>query len=485
MNNNIIFNQEDRERKITKKFEGIYKAKNLKNHYDTKLLNEVVNIVEDPHIIINDFDKKYLELPKEIIISTLQNHQRYFPIFNNKDEITNFFLVVANKKDTNNIIKDGNKRVVEARLADAKFFWDKDKSKNLIKQIVNLKDIKFYENLGSIFDKTQRLRKLSGMLADDLNLNREKVEVAASISKSDLCSDLVNEYPDLQGLMGKYFALSQGFEEDISNALSDHYLPIGNNSSTPKKPISYAVAIADKIDTLVGFFIINEKPTSSKDPFALRRSAIGLLRTIIDNKLNLKLRNIITYSIKLFEQQGVSIINESSENELLLFLKERMKNILRDKNIKSDIIEASVSSYFSDNYLDLYRKNTLMNKYINKEIGKNAISSYKRAYNIIESAQKDLSGKPDAVLFRKDEEKHLFEKLNEIRKSFTFHEQEKDYEKLLLSLSEIKIFTDQFFDNVIVNDDNSDIKNNRLELLKMFCNVFNNFINFSKLEGIS
>ena len=236
---------------------------------------------------------------------------------------------------------------------------------------------------------------------------------------------------------------------------------------------------------MVGFFIINEKPTSSKDPFALRRSAIGLLRTIIDNKLNLKLRNIITYSIKLFEQQGVSIINESSENELLLFLKERMKNILRDKNIKSDIIEASVSSYFSDNYLDLYRKNTLMNKYINKEIGKNAISSYKRAYNIIESAQKDLSGKPDAVLFRKDEEKHLFEKLNEIRKSFTFHEQEKDYEKLLLSLSEIKIFTDQFFDNVIVNDDNSDIKNNRLELLKMFCNVFNNFINFSKLEGIS
>ena len=485
LNNNIIFNQEDRERKIIKKFEGIYKTKNLKNHYDTKLLNEVVNIVENPHIIINDFDKKYLELPKEIIISTLQNHQRYFPIFNKEDEITNFFLVVANKKDTNNIIKDGNKRVVEARLADAKFFWDKDKSKNLIKQIVNLKDIKFYENLGSIFDKTQRLRKLSGMLADDLNLNREKVEVAASISKSDLCSDLVNEYPDLQGLMGKYFALSQGFEEDISNALSDHYLPIGNNSSTPKKPISYAVAIADKIDTLVGFFIINEKPTSSKDPFALRRSAIGLLRTIIDNKLNLKLRNIISYSIKLFEQQGVSIINKSSENELLLFLKERMKNILRDKNIKSDIIEASVSSYFSDNYLDLYRKNTLMNKYINKEIGKNAISSYKRAYNIIESAQKDLSGKPDAVLFRKDEEKHLFEKLNEIRKSFTFHEQEKDYEKLLLSLSEIKIFTDQFFDNVIVNDENSDIKNNRLELLKMFCNVFNNFINFSKLEGIS
>ena len=485
LNNNIILNHEEREQKIIKKFESFYKVKNFKNLYDLKLLKEVTNIVEDPQVLLIDFDKKYLELPKEIIISTLQNHQRYFPIIDKKDEITNFFLVVTNKKDTNNLIKDGNKRVVEARLADAKFFWDKDKSKNLIKQIAKLKDVKFYEGLGSVYDKTQRLRKLSGMLADEFNLNKEKAEIAASISKSDLCSDLVNEYPDLQGLLGKYFALSQGFEEEVSNAISDHYLPLGNNSMTSKKPISYIVAISDKIDTLVGFFLINEKPTSSKDPFALRRSAIGLLRTIIDNKLNLKLRNLISYNIKLLEEQGVRKTNENSENEILNFLKERMKNILKDKNIKNDIIEASISSYFSDNYFDLYKKNTLMNKYINKEAGINAISSYKRAFNIVESAKENLSGRPDAVLFRKDEEKHLFEKLNEIRKSFTVNEQDKDYEKLLLSLSEVKIFTDKFFDNVIVNDDNNDIKNNRLELLKMFCNTFNNFINFSKLEGIS
>ncbi len=485
LNNNIILDHEDREKIIIKKFENFYKIKNFKSHFDGKLLKEVTNIVEDPHVLLIDFDKRYLELPKEIIISTLQNHQRYFPIFVKKGEITNFFLVVANKKDTNHIIKDGNKRVVEARLADAKFFWDKDKSKNLIKQIAKLQNIKFYEGLGTIYDKTLRLRKLSGMLSDEFNLNKEKAEIAASISKSDLCSDLVNEYPDLQGLMGKYFAVSQGFEEDVSNAISDHYLPLGNNSTTSKKPISYVVAIADKIDTLVGFFLINEKPTSSKDPFALRRSAIGLLRTIIDNKLNLKLRNLISYNIKLLEEQGVKKINENSENEILNFLKDRMKNILKEKNIKNDIIEASISSYFSDNYFDLYKKNKLMNKYINKEVGINAISSYKRAFNIVESAKGNLLGRPDAVLFRKDEEKHLFEKLNEIRKFLTVNEQDKDYEKLLLSLSEIKIFTDKFFDNVIVNDDNSDIKNNRLELLKMFCNTFNNFINFSKLEGIS
>ena len=247
---------------------------------------------------------------------------------------------------------------------------EKDKSKNLIKQIAKLKDIKFYENLGSIYDKTQRIRKISGMLADNLNLNKEKAEIAASISKSDLCSDLVGEYPDLQGLMGKYFALSQGFDDEVSNAVSDHYLPIGNSSQTPRKPISYTVAIADKIDTLIGFFLINEKPSISKDPFALRRSAIGLLKTIIDNKLNLKLRYLIDYNIKLYTEQGVKNENENIENELLSFLRERMKSILKDKNIKNDIIEASVSSYFSDNYFDLYKKNTLMNKYISKEAGK-------------------------------------------------------------------------------------------------------------------
>ena len=485
LNNKIVLDQKERESKIISKFKSVCKSKNFKNSYDEKLLKEVINIVEDPHVLLIEFNKRYLELPKEVIISTLQNHQRYFPIFDSKEQITNNFFVVINKKDENNVIKEGNKRVVEARLSDAKFFWEKDKSKNLIKQIAKLKDIKFYENLGSIYDKTQRIRKISGMLADNLNLNKEKAEIAASISKSDLCSDLVGEYPDLQGLMGKYFALSQGFDDEVSNAVSDHYLPIGNSSQTPRKPISYTVAIADKIDTLIGFFLINEKPSSSKDPFALRRSAIGLLKTIIDNKLNLKLRYLIDYNIKLYTEQGVKNENQNIENELLSFLRERMKSILKDKNIKNDIIEASVSSYFSDNYFDLYKKNTLMNKYISKEAGKNAINSYKRAYNIIESSKENLTGRPDAVLFRKDEEKFLFEKLNEIRKTFTNIEQEKDYEKLLLSLSEIKIFTDKFFDNVIVNDDNNDIKNNRLELLKMFCNTFNNFINFSKLEGIS
>jgi len=482
--NKIIVNHQEREEIILKKINSFSQSKQYKEHLNPKLLEEVVNIVEDPNLLHVSFNKDYLKIPQEIIISTLEKHQRYFPIFDSRDRLTNYFFVVANKKDEKKLITQGNKRVVEARLADAKFFWDKDRSKNLIKQIANLKSVTFYEKLGTIYDKTQRLRQLAGLLSDDLNINKEKVQVAASISKSDLCSDLVGEYPELQGVMGKYFALAQGFEEDVANSVSDHYLPTGLTSVLPKKPFSYSISIVDKIDTLVGFFVIDEKPTSSKDPFALRRAAIGLLRIIIENKLSFKLRDLINYAIRLYQEQGVKIINEKTEQQVLEFIKERMRNVLKLKNIKPDIIEASVSSHAGDNFLALYVKTILMNKYKNKGIGLNAISSYKRASNILDKAGKGIVGRPDAVLFRKEEEKILHEKINEIRKAFTVKDDNKDYENLLIRLSDTKESTDNFFDNVVVNDENHDIKNNRLELLKLFCNTFDNFIDFSKLEGL-
>ena len=481
--NKIIVDHQEREEIILKKISSFSQSKQYKKTLNLKLLEEVVNIVEDPNLLHVSFSKDYLEIPREILVSTLEKHQRYFPIFDSRDRLINYFFVVANKKDEKKLITQGNKRVVEARLADAKFFWDKDRSKNLIKQIANLKSVTFYEKLGTIYDKTQRLRRLAGLLSDDLNINKEKVQIAASISKSDLCSDLVGEYPELQGVMGKYFALAQGFDEDVANSVSDHYLPTGLTSALPKKPFSYSISIVDKIDTLVGFFAIDEKPTSSKDPFALRRAATGLLRTIIENKLSFKLRDLISYAFRLYQDQGVEIKNEKTVQEVLEFIKERMRNVLKLKSIKTDIIEASISSHAGDNFLALYAKTLLMNKYKNKGIGLNAISSYKRASNILDKVGKEIIGRPDAVLFRKNEEKILHEKINEIRKAFTVKDDNKDYERLLIKLSDTKEPTDNFFDNVVVNDENQDIKNNRLELLKMFCNTFDNFIDFSKLEG--
>ena len=440
-------------------------------------------MVDKPRIIVAKFDKNYLKLPKEVIKSTLQSHQKYFTLIDHKGRINNEFIIVINKKDAKKLIKIGNERVVEARLSDASFFWERDKSLNLIKQINKLKKIIFYENLGTIYDKTQRLRQMAYFISDQLNLNKEKIEIAASISKSDLVSDLVGEFPELQGVMGKYFASNQGFGDDISLAISEHYLPVSISSSVAKKPISYALSILDKLDTLVGFYLINEKPTSSKDPFALRRAAIGLLRTIIENNLTVKIRDLIDYFIKIYLKQGVTQSNNEVNKELITFFRERMKNILKEKKIRTDIIEASISSHLSDDFLELYKKTLIMNKFISKDSGKNAVSTYKRASNILDQETLDSKNGPDAVLFKQDEEKELFERINNIRKVFTLREERKDYEKHLKLLSETKSSTDKFFDKVKVNDENQDLKNNRLELLQILCSTFNSFIDFSKLEG--
>jgi len=291
----------------------------------------------------------------------------------------------------------------------------------------------------------------------------------------------------LQGVMGKYFAIEQGFETDVSLAISDHYLPTGVNSEVPKKPISIAVSLIDKIDILVGFFGINEKPTSSKDPFALRRTAIGLLRTIIENKLSVQLKDIINYSIVIYEEQNTKFINNLVTKEVLIFLRERFKNILKDKKIRNDIIEAVDSSHADNDFLALYKKCSIINKNISKDICKNIIGTYKRASNIIEkelkSKKEEISGQPELFLFRKDEEKHLYNKINEIRQYFSSAKKQESYDETLKLLAEAKPTTDNFFDNVIVNDENSDIKKNRLKLLQMFCKTYNNFIDFSKVEG--
>ena len=481
--NEIILDHNERSEYILKKIISICKKKPCKETINQSLLTEVSNLVDKPNIITATFDKSYLELPKEIIRSTLQTHQRYFTLVDLKDRMLNEFIIVANNKDEKKLIKTGNERVVEARLSDANFFWNRDKSYNLIKQINKLKKIVFYENLGTVYDKTQRLRKMAYFISDQLNINKEKLEIASSVSKSDLASDLVSEFPELQGEMGKYFALNQGFEQDVSNAISEHYLPIGNSSIIPKKPISYSLSILDKLDNLVGFYLINEKPTSSKDPFALRRSAIGLLRTIIENNLVIKISDLIDYFIRIYLDQGVKEKNTQSKKELINFLRERMKNILKEKRIRTDIIEASISSHNNDNFLELYKKTLIMNKFISKELGKNAVSTYKRASNILEQERLISKDGPDAVLFKEEEEKELFERINIIRKAFTVKEDRKNYEEHLKLLSDTKLSTDKFFEKVKVNDDNNDIKNNRLELLQILCSTFNTFVDFSKLEG--
>ena len=482
----IVIDQNKRKKIIELELLKKSKRKNLTIEISDKLLNEVTDLVNKPNILACKFDDKFLQIPKEILINTMQFHQKYFHTFDNKGNITNNFLVVANNKDNKGFIKSGNERVVNARLSDAQFFWEKNKSNNLVKQVSKLKLINYFKGLGTYFDKIQRMRKLGGMISDELLISKEKVELSATICKVDLLSDIVGEFPELQGIMGSYFAEFQGFDKEISLAIREQYLPAGINSKTPKKLFSIALSLTDKLDTLVGFFGIDQKPTSSKDPFALRRLALGVIRLLLENKKEFKLKDLINYSSNLYQEQGFDLSNKTLHKDLTNFLIERLKNYMKEKNIRSDIIEASINSYGINNIVKGYNKALILNKLINQEIGQALVISYKRASNILDHELKnqelELSNAVDPLLFKNDFEKNLYKKINDLRKYFASINKDENYELSLSNLAESKSIIFNFFDNVIVNDEDKTIQKNRLELLQMLRKTFDNYLNFSTIE---
>ena len=482
----VTIDQDKRKEFIIKEINKATNQKKIHINVNEKLIDEIINIVEKPKILVCEFNKKFLEIPQEILIITMQHHQKYFPTFDSKNKITNNFIVVADCKDKKGLVKLGNQNVVDARLADAEFFWNRNKSQNLVKQVSRLKQINYFKGLGSYFDKIQRVRKLSGIISDELLISKEKIEIASSICKVDLMSDLVGEFPELQGVMGGYFAREQGFDEEISLAVSEHYLPSGIDSKVPKKPYSIALSLSDKIDSLVGFFGINLKPTSSKDPYALRRMAISLLRLIIENQKKIKLRDLINYSINLYKEQNYSFDSKLINDELGDFILDRLKNYLKEKDIRSDIIECSINSHGIDDLLKIFNKSLNLNKNIKKDFGLDVIAIYKRSANILNSESKsklEIVGSADPGLFKNDYEKNLYKKIHAIRKYFSSIGRDEDYDESLKTLSSAKIEVNEFFDNVIVNDQEEIIKKNRLELLKMLCKSFDNYFNFSKIEA--
>ena len=485
-NSGVIIDHNLRKEYIINKLEKISKKKNFTFESNSKLLDEVTNIVEKPCILICKFNEKFLSIPKEILIITMQYHQKYFPTFDKKGNITNEFLVVANNEDIAGHIKSGNERVVDARLSDAQFFWEKNKSQNLVKQVSKLKIVSYFNGLGSYYDKVQRMRKLGGMISDELLINKDQVELSASICKVDLISDLVGEFPELQGTMGSYFAEVQGFDKEVALAIREHYLPLGFESKTPKKPFSIALALTDKIDTLVGFFGINQKPTSSKDPYALRRSALGIVKLLIDNNKEFKIKDLINYSASLYTEQGFEFSNDFFQKELTEFLLERLKYYMREKKIRPDISEASINTHGINQINKIYKKASILNSVIKMEIGEDIITSYKRASNILDSELKDISleltNTTDPGIFKNEYEKNLYKKTNELRKYFINVNKDENYMKSLTYLAESKKVIFDFFDNVKVSDEDKSIKKNRLELLQMLCRTFDNYINFSKIE---
>ncbi len=485
--NNIELDHKQREAKIRKNLTELLKKNKCSIELNARLIEEVVNLVENPVILKGKFDKDYLSLPDELLNLTMINHQKYFPM---KLEIDNKlmsnFLFVANNFDNKNLITKGNEKVIDARLSDAKFFWDKNKKQSLVKQVTKLNSIVFYQKLGSLYDKTQRVRQLSSVIADSIGANKADTEIAASISKSDLVSDLVGEYPELQGIIGSYFAIEQGFSKEISNAIQNHYLPLGPAGNVPKEKISICVAIADKIDNLVGFFGINEKPTSSKDPFALRRACLGVLRLITENKINISVKEILNNSKNLYISQNFNLTNEKIIEDLFEFFIERFKVNLKDKGARLDIVNSTLQNNRLDDFYLLYKNINELSKCFKKPQGRDSISIFKRSKNILDTSitnNEEFFGNPENILFQHPVEDEILIKLNEIRDYFTTPSRLRDNNKTVSLLSELKPMTDNFFDNVKVNDDNQQVRNNRLELLTLLCKTFEKFTDFSKLDG--
>jgi len=484
----IILDQEVRKKMVLEGLKSVFKKSKCEDNPNAKLVEEVTNLVDYPTALKGQFSKEFLELPEELLHLTMMQHQRYFPMKSlETNKITNSFITISNNTDEKKLIIAGNESVLQARLSDAKFFWDKNKRQNLVKNVSKLNGITFYKDLGSLYDKTQRVRQLASLIADIIGANKGDTEIAGSICKADLVSDLVGEYPELQGVIGKYFALAQGFSPEIANAISDHYLPVGPTDRVPKDKIAICVALADKLDTLIGFFGINLKPTSSKDPFALRRAVLGMIRIILDNKISISLKEIINNAKNLYLSNNVEIINDRLADDLMDFFNDRFKNLLKDKEKRLDVVDSVLSNNRSDDFYNLYLKITTIAKYIKQPDGINSIAAYKRAKNILEQndqmVKDNIFGNPDPVLFNTEIEKNLLANIQEVREYFTTPSRLRDSQKSIKMLSDVKVLTDRFFEEVKVNDDNEEVKKNRLELLFLMCKTFDNFTDFSKLEG--
>lgn len=484
----IILDQEVRKKMVLEGLKSVFKKSKCEDNPNAKLVEEVTNLVDYPTALKGQFSKEFLELPEELLHLTMMQHQRYFPMKSlETNKITNSFVTISNNTDEKKLIIAGNESVLQARLSDAKFFWDKNKRQNLVKNVSKLNGITFYKDLGSLYDKTQRVRQLASLIADIIGANKGDTEIAGSICKADLVSDLVGEYPELQGVIGKYFALSQGFSPEIANAISDHYLPVGPTDRVPKDKISICVALADKLDTLIGFFGINLKPTSSKDPFALRRAVLGMIRIILDNKISISLKEIINNAKNLYLSNNVEIINDRLADDLIDFFNDRFKNLLKDKEKRLDVVDSVLSNNRSDDFYNLYLKITTIAKCIKQPDGINSIAVYKRAKNILEQndqiVKDNIFGNPDPVLFNTEIEENLLANIQEVREYFTTPSRLRDSQKSIKMLSDVKVLTDRFFEEVKVNDDNEEVKKNRLELLFLMCKTFDNFTDFSKLEG--
>jgi glycyl-tRNA synthetase beta chain len=447
---------------------------------DEGLLAEVAGLVEWPVTLMGTFDKSFLSIPDEIVRATIRNNQKCFVLRDSQTgKLANKFILVANEEaaDGGKAIVAGNERVIRARLSDAKFFYDTDLKIRLEDRLPKFEHIVFHEKLGTQAARIARITALAGQLAPIVGADVAKAERAAQLCKADLLTDVVGEFPELQGLMGRYYAEAQDEDEDVAHACEDHYKPKGPDDLVPAEPVSIAVALADKIDTLTGFWAIDEKPTGSKDPYALRRAALGVIRLVIDNKLRLPLKGVFQKAVKNF----------SAGDDLLSFFADRLKVQLREQGARHDLVDAVFSLSGQDDLLMIVHRVEALGKFLDSDDGKNLLAGYKRATNIIRIEEKkdkrEYTGTPDSKKYQLPEEKALAGAIDVAKKEASAAVAKEDFAAAMRAMVKLRPRVDAFFDKVTVNVDDKALRENRLKLLNEIREATRSVADFSKIEG--
>jgi glycyl-tRNA synthetase beta chain len=504
---------------------------------DEGLLAEVAGLVEWPVALMGTFDKTFLAIPEEVIRSTIRNNQKCFVLRDPQTaKLVNKFILVANEEATDGgkAIIAGNERVIRARLADARFFYETDLKTRLEARLPKFEQIVFHEKLGTQAERIARITALAGQLGDVIGADRAKAERAAQLCKADLLTDVVGEFPDLQGLMGRYYAEAQNEDEAVAHAIEDHYKPKGPDDLVPADPVSVAVALADKIDTLVGFWLIDEKPTGSKDPYALRRAALGVIRIAIENELRLPLRALLwrhfgavgrdealaeavallhplhedivklsATDVELAIKLEVLVSEKSRQvagpilvqahsylhqtHDLLAFFADRLKVQLREKGARHDLVDAVFAVGGQDDLLIVVRRVEALGKFLDSDEGKNLLAGVKRATNIVRIEEKkdkrEFTDAPHAKLYQQAEEKSLAEAIETAKKEAGAAIVKEDFAAAMSAIAKLRPKVDAFFDKVTVNVADPALRDNRLKLLNEIRAATRAVADFSRIEG--
>jgi glycyl-tRNA synthetase beta chain len=487
----VILDPAERREMIARQAADLAATKGLSVLTDDGLLAEVAGLVEWPTVLMGTIDDAFMSVPREVLSTSMRSHQKYFSLLDGKGDLAPHFLVVSNMQpaDGGRRIVAGNERVLRARLSDARFFWDTDREHRLESRVGALKDRIFHAALGSVLDKTARIEALARRIAAATGADADKAARAARLAKADLSTAMVGEFPELQGVMGRYYALNDGEDEAVARAVAEHYAPQGPGDACPTAPLSVAVALADKIDGLAGFFAIDEKPTGSRDPYALRRAALGIIRLILENRLRLPLRPLFAAACDLYAAGGVSGLRprDAVVEELIGFLADRLKVHLREEGVGHDLISAIFAREADDDIVRFRARVAALQAFLAAEDGRNLVVAYRRAANIVRIEEKkdgtSFAGEPSAADLASPEETALFAALAKAIPDSRAALAREDFAAAMTALAALRGPVDAFFDKVTVNADDAKLRTNRLRLLSRIGAAMECVADFSRLEG--